>query len=418
MRVDGAPNAPSLKIAMVVASPFPANHGTPGSIREMAAAIAARGHEVHVVTYHFGEGAPPAGVSVHRIPDLGLRRKVVVGPTWAKPLQDLQMVFTLWRVIRRQGIDLIHAHNYEGAMVGYMGRLVTGRPLLYNACNTMSDELGSYGFLPRVLADRLARFLDYWVPRLPDTTVAISEDLAHFLRGQGVPADRIDVIPLGVDAAMFGGVDRAEARARLNLGDEPLVVYTGCLDGLQRIDYLLKAMTVVVQSVPRARLLIVANAVKDEQLALCRTQAAEQSLGDRVDIVVSESFEQVPYYLAAADVAVVPRPSCPGFPVKLLNYLAAGTPTALFEGSAKGLEHGVNALLAPDHDWRSLGAHIATILGDRDLGTRLAANGRRWIEEQYSWPALTERILRVYARLLDPGPGGAATADVRSQPRN
>ena len=173
---------------MTVASPFPANHGTPGSIREMAAAIAARGHEVHVVTYHFGEGPEPAGVAIHRIGDLGLGRKVVVGPTWAKPLQDLQMVFTLWRVIRKHRIDLIHAHNYEGALVGWLGKLLTGRPLLYNACNTMSDELGSYGFLPRPMANALARFLDWFVPRLPDVTVAISDDLARFLSARGVPA--------------------------------------------------------------------------------------------------------------------------------------------------------------------------------------------------------------------------------------
>ena len=43
---------------MLAACPFPANHGTPGSIRELAEATADRGHEVHVVTYHFGENLP------------------------------------------------------------------------------------------------------------------------------------------------------------------------------------------------------------------------------------------------------------------------------------------------------------------------------------------------------------------------
>jgi hypothetical protein len=47
-----------LNIAMVAACPFPANHGSPASIREMAEAVAARGHRVHVVTYHFGDAMP------------------------------------------------------------------------------------------------------------------------------------------------------------------------------------------------------------------------------------------------------------------------------------------------------------------------------------------------------------------------
>src|SRR5438128_8732926 len=47
-----------LKICVLAACPFPANHGTPGSIREICEALAELGHEVHIVTYHFGEDIP------------------------------------------------------------------------------------------------------------------------------------------------------------------------------------------------------------------------------------------------------------------------------------------------------------------------------------------------------------------------
>src|SRR5215204_5566891 len=50
-----------LKVCMLAACPFPANHGTPGSIREMAESITDLGHEVHIVTYHFGEDIPVRG---------------------------------------------------------------------------------------------------------------------------------------------------------------------------------------------------------------------------------------------------------------------------------------------------------------------------------------------------------------------
>jgi 1,2-diacylglycerol 3-alpha-glucosyltransferase len=400
---------------MAVASPFPANHGTPGSIREMAEAIAARGHSVHIVAYHFGEGTPPRDVTIHHIPDLGLGRKVVVGPTWQKPLLDLQMVFTLWRVIRRERIDLIHAHNYEGALVGFLARLVTGRPLLYNACNTMGDELASYGFFkPRILAVWLARLLDYWVPRLPQTTIAISEDLGRFLRDQGVPPERVHVIPLGIDPTIFDGVDREAARLELHCGEGPLVIYTGCLDGLQRIDYLLQAMTVVLAGSPSAKLVLLANAVKEHDLQHYRALAESLGIAHNVEIVCSDSFADVPLYLAIADVAVVPRPACPGFPVKLLNYLAAGKPVVVFEGSAKGLRHGETALLAPDHDWQALGKGVLTLLSDRPLAERLGREGRRWVLEKYSWPTLTEQTLRVYEELLPRRSSPSALSSLRA----
>jgi glycosyltransferase involved in cell wall biosynthesis len=386
---------------MVVASPFPANHGTPGSIREMCEALAALGHEIHVVTYHFGEARPPSGVAVHRAAGLGLRGRMVVGPTWQKPIFDLLMVFTLARVVWRERIDVIHAHNYEGALVGFVGRLLTGRPLVYGAVNTMIDELGSYGAIrPRWLADGLARMLDWLVPRLPGAIIALSTDLERFLQARGIRPERIHVIPLGVDTRAFDGADGDAVRRRLGLGDRPIVLYTGILDRLQRVDYLLRAMTVVAAAVPEARLVLVANVLQPEDLARWRALAAELGLADRVTFVGSESFADIPPFLAAADVTVVPRPHCPGFPVKLLNSLAAGRPVVVFEGSAKGLRDGEAALVVPDHDWHAMGDAIVRVLRDRRLAENLSRGGRRWVEQHYAWPALADRTAAVYSGLL------------------
>jgi 1,2-diacylglycerol 3-alpha-glucosyltransferase len=393
---DGRP----WRVAMVVASPFPANHGTPGSIREMCEALAELGHEVHVVTYHFGEERAPAGVTVHRAPGLGLRGRMVVGPTWPKPIWDLLMVFTLARVVWRERIDVIHAHNYEGALVGFGGRLLTGRPLVYAAVNTMIDELGSYSFIrPRWLADALARALDWLVPRLPSAIIALSTDLERFLEERGIRRERIHVIPLGIDVRAFAGADGEAARTRLGVGRAPLVLYTGILDRLQRVDYLLRAMTVVAAAVPEARLVLVANVLQAEDLARCRALAQELGLADRAIFVGSESFADIPPYMAAADVTVVPRPHCPGFPVKLLNSLAAGRPVVVFQGSAKGLRDGEAALVVPDHDWQAMGEAIVRVLKDESLSRRLSEGARRWVDQHYAWPLLAQRTIDVYRRV-------------------
>ena len=58
---------PKLRICTLAACPFPANHGTPGSIRELSEAVAERGHDVHVVTYHMGQDIPLKRLNLHRI---------------------------------------------------------------------------------------------------------------------------------------------------------------------------------------------------------------------------------------------------------------------------------------------------------------------------------------------------------------
>jgi 1,2-diacylglycerol 3-alpha-glucosyltransferase len=386
---------------MVVASPFPANHGTPGSIREMAEAMAQKGHDLHVVTYHFGKGSGPKGVHIHRVPDFGLSREVVVGPTLERPLLDFLMVFTLCRIIRRENIDLIHAHNYEGALVGYWARLITGRPLVYNAVNTMSDELPTYDFFkPRILGIWLAGFLDYWVPRMANRIIAITPEIANLLRVQGIKPDRIRMIPLGINTDQFVGKDPSAIRERYSLVRNPLVMYTGVLDRLQRIDYLLKAMQGVVEEVPDARLLLVATIVKDNDLRECRNMIREFDLERHVVIATGAAFEEIPSFLASADVAVICRPRCPGFPVKLLNYMAAGKPIAAFEGSAKGLRHMTEALVVSDDDWQGLAQGIIKLLQDPNLASRLGDNAREWVKANLAWPNITGEIEDTYDDLL------------------
>jgi glycosyltransferase involved in cell wall biosynthesis len=401
----GLPRRP-LQIAMVAASPFPANHGTPAGIREAAEAIAQKGHHVHLVTYHFGHGKAPQGVRIVRIPNLGFSRKIVVGPTWQKPFLDLLMVLTLWRVVRREGIDLIHAHNYEGALIGYLVKIVTRRRLIYNAVNTMSDELPTYNFLkPQWLVSWLAQFLDQWVPRLADRVIAISDELARFLRARGVGSDHLHVIPLGVDGSAFQDIATGQCealRARHGIDANPLVMYTGILDRFQRIDYLLQAMRIVVDRLPEARLLLVANVTTAEDLRDCRRMITALDLETHVDIVTNRSFAEIPLFLAAADVTVVPRPQCPGFPVKLLNYMAAGKPIVVFEGSAKGLQHLESALVVADHDWQALGYGMLTLLQDPALARTLGDNARRWADAHLSWPTIVEKIENVYYELLEP----------------
>ncbi len=392
-----------LKIAMVVASPFPANHGTPGSIKEMAEAIAAKKHQVHIVTYHFGEGDLPKGVRIHRITDMGFGRKVVVGPTWKKPILDLLMVFTLIRVIMREKIDLIHAHNYEGALIGYLARIVTRRPMIYNAINTMSDELPTYTFFrTKKFAIWLARVLDYWVPRTANKVICISDDLAHFLHTQGIRPERIHVIPLGVDDApfKFNEDNRSVIRERYHIGESPLVMYTGTLDRFQRIDYLLKAMKMVVEKIGNARLLIVANIAKEQDLDVCRASIREIDLQGHVETIINRSFEEIPPLLAAADVTVISRPNCPGFPVKLLNYMASGKPIVVFEGSAKGLQHMKHAIVVKDHDWQAIGQGVITLLQDPVLSEVLGQNARQWLSENLSWPNIVGKIENAYYSLI------------------
>jgi glycosyltransferase involved in cell wall biosynthesis len=215
-------------IAMVAACPFPANYGSPASIREMSETLAGFGHDVHIVTYPHGDDLPVGAAHIHRITPTGGDHKVRVGPSADKPALDWKLLKLLLRVIREHEIQVIHSHNYEAALIGLAAKAITGKPLLYNAVNTMSDELAGYGFIkPEFLAHALAKALDLFVPAFPDHITAVSELLRDGLVRQGVSPDRVTYVPAGILPELFDHADAAKMRARFPLGNATVVMYTG-----------------------------------------------------------------------------------------------------------------------------------------------------------------------------------------------
>jgi 1,2-diacylglycerol 3-alpha-glucosyltransferase len=387
---------------MVAACPFPANHGSAASIREMSDTLADMGHDVHIVTYAIAQ--PDIKVrraKVHRIGPFQPEKDAKVGPSAEKLVSDLRLLRLLLKVIRRERIQIIHAHNYEGALIGIMAKWITGRPLLYNAVNLMSDELASYRFIrPRWLAQALGRVLDWFVPIFPDHITAVSPELKQWLVSAGVRPEKIDVVPAGIEPELFDNHSADKFRNQYNPDGGPVVMYAGVLNAFQRIDYLLRAFSGVLGQEPAARLLIVSPLRSEIEEREHRRLAAQLGITEAIVWIAPHPLQDLPSYLALADVTVVPRCDCPGHPVKLLNYMLAGKPTVCFAGAAKGVRHLHDAFVVEDHDWQALGQGIVTLLRDRALAARLGANARKTVLTEFDWRQICPKIERIYDRLL------------------
>jgi glycosyltransferase involved in cell wall biosynthesis len=374
-----------LRVCMLVSSPFPANHGTPGSIREMAEALVDRGHEVHVVTYHFGEDLPVRGIQIHRIPAITDEQGVIVGPTIRKPLYDLFLVFKTLQFIARYKPDVLNAHNYEAALAAWICYRLTGVPVVYNAHNTMASELASYDFIrPKWLAQAFARLLDVFVPRLADTCLPHGAGVAACLQQIGLRTRTRPVLKVGIDVAWVAGGNSAGLRVRYGLGSGPVVLYTGLVDEFQRLDILVSAMARIRRQIHTAKLLLVQTIPNPRQFAAIRKQAAELGLGDSLIVTDPQPLSAVRDFLQVGDVGVSPRPDCPGLPFKIMNYFAARLPTILFASSAiPGLADRDNAVLVRPDTPGAFADAVLEVLGNPTLARRVAENGYRFVLENH-----------------------------------
>jgi len=354
-----------MRVALVLAGPATAPRGSQVLVRQLALGLAERGHEVRLVTY-------------------GSRRMGPPGPRVGRLLGDLRLTVRLWRLVAREPIDVIHAHNYEAAIAGLVVARSTARPLVYHGHSALAEELPLYFTSRRVrrLAAQLGRLLDAQVPRRADFCIAVTDELGALLRRGGVtPAGLACIGPTGTPNDV-GPPPRAG-------GDGGLVCYAGNLDGYQNLGFLLRAFARVRVRVPGARLVLVTHA---DGRAAARLVAHARG----VEVIRAESYDEVRARLAAAAIAVSPRAERSGFPMKLLNYMAAGKAIVASAGSAKGLEDGVTGRVVPDGDEVAFADAIVALLGDAAERGRLGLAARRTVESREAWDAVLDRIEAIY----------------------
>jgi glycosyltransferase involved in cell wall biosynthesis len=368
--------------------------GTPVRILRLSEAIADRGHEVHVATYHLGSGPVAPNVHVHRIGEVRSYRKLGPGPTLKKLLWvDPALTLLLRRLLRNHSFDIIHAHHVEGLLVGAAARVGLGVPLVFDAHTLLMSELPYYSLgLPASAKAGMGRWMDRWMPRLAEHTVCVTETIRGKLIEQaGMDPGKVSVVANGTEVDHF---DPARARTTRPLNGKTLI-FTGNLAEYQGIDLMLKAFRHVVARVTDARLVI----ATDSSFAPYEGLARELGIRERIDLVASPAFSELPGLLAAADVALNPRTNCDGVPVKLLNYMAAARPVVSFDTSAPGVVHGRTGWLAESGNVEALADGIVTLLRDSQQAREMGRAARDYVVETCSWPMAAERCEQLYRQL-------------------
>lgn len=363
----------SYRIALAGACPYPVPQGSQIFLRDNALALKARGHEVHLVVYSYGDGRDHSGLEIHRARRIPGEGKIAAGPSLAKPFQDFALLFKLREVVARHGIDAVIAHNYEALLVA----LAAGtRPLIYHAHNAMSDELPYY-FPGKRWPAKLGRWLDRTFPRKADHVIVPHRRLAGHLVVRGCDHTKISIIPPPVRARDF---DPCEA------GDGvPPVLYTGNLDAYQNLGLIFAAMERVRKRFPEARLLI--------------ATAEDVTLPD-AEVVPVKGFDALHRVLAEDSVLAMPRVSWSGYPIKILNAMAAGKAIVACRSAAFPLTDGVDGRVVEDDNPRYFAEALIELMGDAKLRQRLGQAARAKVEREHQPEAVGEQLEAVVAATL------------------
>jgi glycosyltransferase involved in cell wall biosynthesis len=378
--VTAAREARALRVCAVIQSFRPVLGGAQMQLERLLPLLAARGVAVEVVAR--GARGAPREEQV----DGGLVRRTLVAGDSAAASLDYALEAGARLTRRRRRFDVVHAHGAlsEGAIATF-GRAL-GMAMLVKILRAGPE--GDVRTLLRRPAGR--RRLALLVRRA--WFVAIAPEVRAELQDVGVPAARIFDIPNGVDPATFRPAREDERRAlrdRLALPPGPLLVYTGRLDSVKRLEVLVRMLA----AMDGCRLVLVGSGPDRARL---ESLAAETGVRDRVWFAGAVS--SVADYLRAADAFVTPS-GAEGLSNALLEAMACGLPCLAAPAS------GVRSLLADGRgfvveDEASWARTVAAIVAAPGAADNAGAKAARYVRAHLSLDRTADALRAAYERLL------------------
>jgi phosphatidylinositol alpha-1,6-mannosyltransferase len=333
---------------------------------------------------------------------------VVYAPAWAGvEAFDAQQPFEVVRhptslmlpvpAVARRAAEIVRARGCDTVWFGAAAPLGLLAPALRRAgvqrvvAQTHGHEVG-WAQLPaaRQMLQRIARGADV-VTYLGEYT---RRRLAAAVDG----LTDLQRLPPGVDTDVFSpDVDGTEVRARLGLGDRPVVVCVSRLVPRKGQDVLIRALPEIRRRVPGAALLLVSGGPDAPRL---QRLAVQTGVADDVVFTGSVEWADLPGYYAAGDVFAMPCRTrrrgldVEGLGIVYLEASATGLPVVAGDsgGAPDAVREGETGYVVNGRSVTDVADRVATLLADRELAAKMGAAGRAWVEEEWRWDTLAARM--------------------------
>jgi glycosyltransferase involved in cell wall biosynthesis len=296
-----------------------------------------------------------------------------------------------WRiaeVARRANATILHCHHYSPFVYSTIARArVPGGRLVFTEHGRLSDG-------PPSLKRRLVNPV---LGRAGAAMFAVSSALRDSMRAEGYPADRITVVPNGIDAGPRPAPsDRAAARRRLGLSPDHLVVGTiARLNPVKDLGTLIRAFADFRRIAENATLVIIGDG---EERAQLESAVRDAALAD--DVLFLGERDDARALLPAFDVFANSSIS-EGVSLTILEAMAAELPVVATRvgGTPEVIEDGLTGLLVPARNPQALARALAHLSRGVDARRTLGARARTAVEQRFTIDRMVEHYAQVYRRL-------------------
>jgi len=369
-----------MKIGIVL---YPTFGGSGVVATELGIALAAKGHEVHFITYDqpVRLGSAKENIFYHEV-------TVSDYPLFKYAPYELVLTSKLVDVVKYHGLEILHVHYaIPHASAAYMARSILKAqgidvPFITTLHGTDITLLGRDESFEPVITFAIEQ---------SDAVTAVSKSLKEDTHRFFPIKRKVEVIHNFIDVSRYQGLFNEDLRKSYAPKGEKLMVHVSNFRPVKRVDDIVKAFSLVRKQMP-VRLLLVGDGPERHKIqTLC------QQLGTCTDVIMLGKLKKPEQILAISDLYIQASES-ESFGLSILEGMACGVPAVATDvgGVPEVLEDGVSGLLSPMGDAESLAENALSILRDEKKLSQYKINAlKRAMDFD------TANILPQYERLYD-----------------
>jgi len=276
-------------------------------------------------------------------------------------------------------------------------------------------------YSPAIILSRIPFLLTSWgieVLTLPDENIFIKTSskmaamkaskvtvdancLKDIWTRMGIPKDKIEVIPFGVNLKVFNPkIDGSETRQKLQIPDDDIVlISTRALHNHHyNVESFIRAIPAILKSCSNVKFIVKGTGPLENYL---RNLTVKLGVSEHVRFVGLVPHHQVAEYLAAADIYVS---TCLAdtTSVSLLEAMACGLAPVVTDtiGNRAWVSDGENGFLFPPENAAALAEKTIQLIENEELLKRFGERCHRIVEQRASWDNCVARMERIYQSLL------------------
>lgn len=363
--------------------------------------LAARGHEITVIAAKIKGSAEEEhinGIHVYRLPCIMIPQLEI-----AHNFKFLSYTFfpsslkKLLKICQEKNFDILHQHGqiFDTALSSTYLAKKLHKPFIISIHTPVRHTSPFYMAILKFLDTKVVKNLICKHAQIliaPDQTTVenINERYQH---------PWVEEIPYGVEPLKATPEDGLKIRQQFNLGQRPVILSLGHVHNLRDRCDLIAAMPEVIKYIPDVHLLVVGDIYTQRPIELTKSL----NLESHITFTGSIPHEEIGGYLAAATIEAHWLSNAPGLGIAAMEAMSVGKPVVSSVGvddMGGVLKPGENIMVVNRGSLPNIAQTIIKLLSDSSFREEIGRNGRKMIEEHFSWSSVTDRSEKVYEKLL------------------